>query len=75
MNKIIDLKQLPNQSQRERSSRSRSSAREVRGSEEKEEGRTRVEQEPMGRPQELRPPDTIRRKTCNTRSTYWWRNC
>lgn len=60
MNKIIDLKQLPNQSQRERRSRTRNSAREVKASEEKEEGRTRVEQELTGRPQELRTADIIR---------------
>jgi hypothetical protein len=60
MNKIIDLKQLPNQSQRERSSRTRESAREVERSLEKEVGRTRVEEEPMGRPQDLRSPATIR---------------
>ena len=59
MNKIIDLKQLPNQSQRERSSRTRESAREIERSPEREVGRTRVEQEPMARPQELRTPDTI----------------
>lgn len=62
MNKIIDLKQLPNQSQRERrsrTSRTRESAREVE-KQEREEARTRVSEEPMGRPQELRTPDTIR---------------
>ena len=58
MNKIIDLKQLPNQSQRERRSRTRESAREVERSPEREEGR--VSEEPMSRPQELRTPDTIR---------------
>ena len=60
MNKIIDLKQLPNQSQRSRSSRTRESAarREVKESDRLEaEGRP---QEASGLPQELRTADTIR---------------
>jgi hypothetical protein len=62
MNKIIDLKQLPNQSQRERRSRARATREEpFTRSTDKEISRTRVSEELVGRPQELQElDDTIR---------------
>jgi hypothetical protein len=62
MNKIINLKELPNQGQRERRSRARATREEpVTRSTDKEISRTRVSEELVGRPQELQElDDTIR---------------
>jgi hypothetical protein len=63
MNKIINLKELPNQGQRERRSRARATREEpvaITRSTDKEISRTRAVDESISRPQELQELDTIR---------------